>query len=463
MSNTKHSSPKLAKQITNLQIVNLPIELLKPDPENAREHSPKQIRQIAKNEKRYGFLFPVLISADYKIICGHARTAAAKLNGLLEVPTIQVDHLSEAERRVVALADNRLAEKASWNKKFLKKQLELIVELDPQVELEETGFDLAEIEVIEQEPADVDDFRDPVDRLPSLDAGPTITRPGDLWLLDDHRVLCADMLASASLPALMAGCRAHAVFTDPPYNVRVPGHVSGKGATKHRNFAMASGEMTKAEFTTFLMSVCSHVARHSIRGAVVYSCIDWRHWEELQVAARSAGLEMLNACVWMKPTPGMGSFYRSQHEIVLVLRNGNTSHRNNVKLGSYGRNRSNVWQYPNPSSFGRGTDEGKLSALHPTVKPVAMIGDALLDCTKRGDVVLDPFLGLGSTLMAAERTKRRCYGVEIDPRYVDCGIRRWQVHGGGQARHAENNKTFDEIAAERISSPPDNLVEQHHV
>jgi DNA modification methylase len=242
--------------------------------------------------------------------------------------------------------------------------------------------------------------------------------------------------------------RAAMVFTDPPYNVPIDGHASGLGAIHHRPFAMASGEMDKAEFTGFLARACRNLAAFSAGGSLHFICMDWRHLEELLDAGGDAYGELKNLCVWVKDNPGMGSLYRSRHELVFVFKQRDGSHRNNVQLGQFGRNRSNVWHYPGANSFARGGEEGNLLALHPTVKPVTMVADAILDCTERGGIVLDAFLGSGTTVIAAERTGRRGYGLELDPAYVDTAIRRWQILTGGQARHGMSGRCFDDLAGE---------------
>jgi DNA modification methylase len=242
--------------------------------------------------------------------------------------------------------------------------------------------------------------------------------------------------------------RAATVITDPPYNVRIDGHASGLGAVHHRPFPMASGEMDRAQFTAFLSQTCRNLAAFSFDGALHYIFMDWRHAEELLAAGRDVYGELINLCVWTKHNAGMGSLYRSQHELVFVFKHGRNGHRNNVQLGQFGRNRTNVWHYPGANSFARCGEEGNLSALHPTVKPVAMIADAILDCSARGDIVLDGFLGSGTTVIAAERTGRRCYGLELDPGYVDTIIRRWQALTGGSARHAASGRSFDDLTRE---------------
>ena len=242
--------------------------------------------------------------------------------------------------------------------------------------------------------------------------------------------------------------RGSVVFTDPPYNVPIDGHASGLGAIHHRPFPMASGEMNGAEFTAFLREAFCNLAAFSVDGSLHYICMDWRHVDELLAASRGTYGGPKNLCVWVKDNGGMGALYRSQHELVFVFKHGRYGHRNNVQLGRFGRNRSNVWHYPGANSFGRGGAEGNLLALHPTVKPVAMIADAILDCSARGDIVLDGFLGSGTTVIAAERTGRRCYGIELDPVYVDTIIRRWQGLTGGSADHTTSGRGFDDLARE---------------
>jgi DNA modification methylase len=238
------------------------------------------------------------------------------------------------------------------------------------------------------------------------------------------------------------------VFIDPPYNVPIDGHASGLGAVHHRSFPMASGEMDRVEFTAFLVKAFQNLAAFSVDGSLHYLCMDWRHVEELMAAGRDVYGELKNLCVWVKDNAGMGSLYRSQHELVFVFKHGRQGHRNNVQLGQFGRNRSNVWHYPGANSFARCGEEGNLLALHPTVKPVAMVADAILDCSARDDIVLDAFLGSGTTVIAAERTGRRCYGLELDAGYIDTIIRRWQALTGGSARHAVSGRIFDDLARE---------------
>jgi len=432
-----------------LQVVYRPIGELKPDPKNSRLHSKKQIRQIANSIKTFDFNVPILVDRYGNVIAGHSRVLACQELGLTEVPTLCLEHLTEAQIRAFMIADNRLTEIASWDDQLLAEQLQELSLLDLDFDIEVTGFEMGEIDLRiasledEAEPGD-----DPADTLPELPASPPTSKIGDLWLLGRHRVFCGNALKAADYAVLMGKERAVSVFTDPPYNVPIDGHASGLGLIHHRPFPMASGEMDTAEFTAFLRQVCLNLAAFSTEGSLHYICMDWRHLGELLAAGRDAYGDLKNLCVWVKDNGGMGSLYRSQHELVLVFKHGGNRHRNNVQLGQFGRNRSNVWHYPGANSFARFGGEGNLLALHPTVKPVAMVADAILDCSARGDIVLDAFVGSGTTVIAAERTGRRCYGMELDPAYVDTAIRRWQVLTGESALHATSDRSFADLARE---------------
>jgi DNA modification methylase len=419
------------------------------DPKNPRLHPPQQIRLLARSIAVFGFNVPVMIDAQDGVIAGHGRVLAAQKLGLREVPTICLAHLTETQRRAFQIADNRLTENASWDERLLGAQLKALAEVNLEFSLEVTGFAMAEIDLLIEGMAPATEGEDdPADAVAQLSSGPPVSRAGDLWLLDRHRVYCGSALEEEAYHTLMAQTQAHMVFTDPPYNVPIAGHASGLGRVIHRDFVMASGELSEAKFIAFLTQFCRLVAQAAVDGALVYVCIDWRHIGELLAAGRAAGLQLKNLCVWDKETGGMGSLYRAQHELVLVWKSGTLAHQNNVQLGQYGRYRTNVWRYPGVNSFARAKDEGNLLALHPTVKPVALVADAILDASKRSDVILDAFLGSGTTLIAAERTGRICYGLELDPGYVDTAIRRWQTWTGQQARHALSGRLFDDLEAE---------------
>jgi len=432
-----------------LNIISRSIEEIKPNPANPRRHNRTQIRKLARILKRFGFRIPLLIDPNSVLIAGHARLEAARAIGMTEVPTITVDDLTEAEVQAFMIADNRIAELATWDDRMLAEQLLELSRIRPEFEIELTGFEMGEIDFrIEGLSAMAVDQPDPADTISAVEDSarerPAVTQSGDLWLLGQQKLLCGSALDPASFKFLLGEERASGVFTDPPYNVRIDGHASGLGKVRHSDFTMASGEMTEAEFIEFLTKTLRCLIDHTEPGAILYCCMDWRHVWECLAAARAAACELLNLCVWEKHNAGMGSFYRSAHELVLVLRRSGAQHVNNVQLGRFGRNRTNVWHYRGANDFGRGEGEGNLLAQHPTVKPVAMIADAMMDSTRRGDIVLDPFIGSGSSLIAAERVGRRCYGIEIDPHYVDVAIRRWQAWTREAARHAVSGLTFEE-------------------
>ena len=417
------------------------IQHLVPYPRNARMHSKRQIRQIADSISAFGFTNPVLVDRSGTIVAGHGRVEAAKLLGMKKVPTICLENLNEDQIRAYILADNKLAEKAGWDSAILAIELQHLTSLDLGFDVSLTGFEIGEIDLILQESKAEEDEEEPVE----ISRGPAITKLGDVWLLGSHRLMCGDALDDSSYPALMNGQSADVVFTDPPYNVKIDGNVCGKGAIRHREFAMASGEMSEAEFLSFLSKALGLLGRHSKMGSIHFVCMDWRHAGEILTAGKQTYDTFLNLCVWAKDNGGMGSFYRSQHELVFVFRKGLEPHRNNIQLGRFGRNRTNVWRYPGVNTLSRSADEGNLLALHPTVKPVAMIADAILDCSAPGDIVLDNFSGVGSTILAAERTGRTCYRIEIDPVYVDTAVMRWEKKTGEMAIHSESGKYFERM------------------
>ena len=415
---------------------------LKPYDRNARTHSKKQIRQIADSIERFGWTNPVLIDGQDQIVAGHGRVAAAKRLGIEAVPTIRLETMSEVEIRAYVIADNRLAELADWDDEILAIELQALVELDFDVEV--TGFETAEIDLL-IDGLDVAGAIDDGDRIPEVDPSASrVTQAGDLWRLGRHRLLCGDATKRKSFERLMAGERAQMVFTDPPYNVPIDGHVCGLGRIRHAEFAMASGEMSEAEFTGFLETVLGHLAAHSADGALHFVCMDWRHVYELLSASRETYGEMKNLCVWAKTNAGMGSLYRSQHELVFVFKNGSAPHVNNVELGRHGRYRTNVWQYAGVNALGADRDDAL--AMHPTVKPVALVADAIRDCSRRGDIVLDAFGGSGTTLIAAERAGRRGYAIEIDPLYVDVTLERFRATFGEEPVHEASGLTFSELS-----------------
>ncbi len=400
-----NSAPVVDKAANRLAVIYCPIAELKLNPKNPRAHSRKQIRQIARSIKAFEFNVPVLVDSEFNVIAGHGRVMACQLLGRTEIPIIRLDHLSEAQVKAFMLADNKLTENSTWNEGLLAGVFKELEELELDFSLDVTGFETAEIDLriegLSAPPAD----DDPADALSEPQPGTPVSQPGDLWLLGQNRVACGNALEGTSCAALMQAEKAAMVFTDPPFNCPIEGNVSGLGATHHRDFSMACGEMTEAQFTAFLTQALSLLARYSVDGALHYIFMDWRHIAELLAAGQSAYTELKNVCVWVKNHTGMGAFYRSRHEFIFVFKHGEAPHRNNIMLGKFGRDRTNVWMYPSPRTP---SEEGNLLLIHPTVKPVRLVADAILDCTARGDIVLDSFLGSGTTVIAAERTGPRC-------------------------------------------------------
>jgi DNA modification methylase len=405
--------------LSQLTVAYEEIQNLVPYARNARTHSKQQIRQIAESILTFGFTNPVLINRSKMIVAGHGRVQAAKLLDIKKVPTICLDTLTEDQIRAYILADNKLAEKAGWDHSTLAIELQHLTSVDLDFDVSVTGFEVGEIDLILQEASAAETDGEQVE----ISAGPAVTQPGDIWLLGNHRLICGDALDPSTYAALMEGKRADVVFVDPPYNVKIDGNVCGKGAIRHREFTMASGEMSESEFLDFLCKALSHLERNSRNGSVHFICMDWRHAAEVLAAGKKAYETLLNLCVWTKDNGGMGSFYRSPHELIFVFRKGKEQHRNNIQLGRFTRNRTNVWRYPGVNTLSKSAAEGNLLALHPTVKPVAMIADAILDCSARGDIVLDSFSGVGSTILGAEKVGRVCYAIEIDPLYVDAAVK----------------------------------------
>lgn len=428
-----------------LAVIYRSIDSLILDARNPRLHKPRQIKQIAKSIQTFGFNVPVLIDESLHIVAGHGRVLASKQLGIKEIPTISLSHLTEEQKRAFMIADNRLTEISIWDDQILSEQLKELTEVDLNFDIEVIGFDMGEIDLRIQNLSNDELAEEAEEVIPS--SGPPISQLGDVWILGPHRLICGNALESQTYHALMQGDQASMIFTDPPYNVKIDGNVSGLGSNRHREFAMASGEMTEAEFIGFLKTSMELMVANSAKPSVHYLCMDWRHIGEM-LSAATLYSELLNVCVWTKDNAGMGSFYRSQHEFIFLFKNGNGSHRNNVQLGKNGRNRSNVWSYPGLNSFARYAEEGNLLDLHPTVKPIRLVADAILDASRRNDIVLDPFMGSGTTLLAAERTGRRCYGIEIDPLYVDTIIRRWQMYTGSDAVQASSSKTFNSLLGE---------------
>jgi DNA modification methylase len=397
-----------------------------PDPRNARTHSKRQIDQIRSSIEAFGFTNPILADPEGHIIAGHGRLQAARAMGFAEVPTITLSGLSEVQKRALRIADNKIALNAGWDVEILQLELGELAAIDVDIDPTLTGFSTAEIDVILSSAADPDD-----EVIPPLPI--TLrTKPGDIWILGEHRIGCGDGRDAGFLQRVIGnGARVDAAFLDPPYNVRIGGNAVDIGrrpvasGTEHREFVMASGEMSEVEFRSFLADTLGAAARVSRDGAVHFVCMDWRHMDDVSAVGSAIYGERLNLCIWNKSNAGMGSLYRSKHELVFVYRVGAAPHLNMVELGKHGRNRTNVWEYASVNSM-RGSRREDL-ALHPTVKPTGLVADAIQDVTRRGDLVLDLFLGSGTTLIAAERTGRRFRGLDIDPAYVDVAIERWSA------------------------------------
>jgi DNA modification methylase len=437
----------IARQIppsVTLAVELIPIDTLVLGSRQVRTRTKSMIEAMAACILQFGFLIPVIIDADNRIICGKGRVQAARLLGMTEVPCIRITHLSEAERRVFAIAENQLGQLAGWDNETLKLELQELSGMDLSFSLELTGFSSAKIDSIMFSGDSGDSGDRSENAIPALPDRIT-SRIGDLWQLGNGRLLCGDATEAASFARLLGGEKVRCVFTDVPYNVPIAGHVTSGG--KHGEFVMASGEMSDDEFTGFSTQVMVRARENLIDGGLLYYCIDHRHLEHTLAAASAAELERLNLIVWDKKAGGMGSFYRSRHELIFLFRKPGASHVNRVELGKHGRDRSNVWTYEGVNGFGAA--KAKAREMHPTVKPLALVRDAILDCTAKGDAVLDLFSGSGTTLIAAEQVGRRGFATELDPRYVDVGVIRWQEFTGLEARLASTGQTFREVRAER--------------
>ena len=447
---SKQAQPAPKHASLALKVEYLETSSLTPDPANARKHSQRQLARLGAVIAELGFTNPLLIDGKGKLIAGHARLEAAMSRGLRVVPCIRLEHLTESEKTALALADNKLGDMSEFDPEALSAQLKQLCDIDFNIEL--TGFETAEVDILLEMPGF--SIADPSDAVAEPDRGKIpVSRTGDLWQLGQHRLLVGNSLEAASYERVLGGELAAMAFCDSPYNVPIQGHVSGLGAgKKHAEFAMASGEMSEAQFTDFLTAYMLLLVRFSTDGSMHYHCIDWRHLREILQAGAAAYAEFKAMCVWQKTNAGMGSLYRSQHELVLVFKNGTAPHVNNINLGRDGRFRTNCWSYPGANTFRAGRDADL--AAHPTVKPVNLVADTMRDCSKRGALVIDPFMGSGTTILAAQRTGRRAAGIEIDPGYVDVAISRWQVMTGEKATLEGDGRTFGEIEAARQNEEP---------
>lgn len=428
------------------------LETIKPNPRDPRKYDRGDRRRVVAAVRRFGPP-PLVVNPERVILSGNVWLEAARQAGYDEAPVIVAEHLTPAEADAYMLASVRLVERGEWDRQLLGEILLDLSVGELALDLDLTGFEPPEIDVAIEALGAPGDDPDPADE--PAPTGPTVSRLGDLWILGRHRLLCGSALDGESYVKVLDGDLAAVVISDPPFNVRIQGNVSGMGKVKHRDFVMAAGEMTEAEFTAFLVDFLTHAAAACACGALAYIFMDWRHVHELIVASRRVFEKCLNLCVWTKNNGGMGSFYRSAHELCFVFKKAGAVSKNNIQLGRFGRDRTNVWRYPGVNSFGRRGEEGDLLALHPTVKPVAMLADILLDVTTRGDVALDPFVGSGSTIIAAEKVGRQCRAIELDPGYVDTAVRRWQRWTGEVAILEGDGRSFAKIEAVRTAEPGD--------
>jgi DNA modification methylase len=435
--------------MTNLSVAVVPIGELTTYSNHTRSHSKTKITKLAKLINEFGFLIPVLIDADKKeLITGHARLLAAQKLGLSEVPTITVEHLNSAQIKAFRIADNKIMEGSEWNMEALKSELLELEDLDFDLSL--TAFELPEIDMIilgDEERNDSDEV------IPVPPENPIVIA-GDVFQLGKHRIACIDCRDKEAVKTLLEAKPVNLVVTDPPYNVKVNGHVLSH-TKSHTEFAMASGEMSKSEFTNFLTSVFEVFASISVDGSLHYHFIDHKHVEEMLDAGSSVYDDRLNICVWSKTNAGMGSLYRSQHEFCCLFKKGSAPHTNNVQLGKFGRHRTNVWSYPGMNTFSE--DRNELLSAHPTVKNTQMIADVILDASNTGDVVFDGFLGSGTTLIAAEKTERVCYGTEIEPKFIEVIINRFQNESDESVTHVETGLTFEELKTQRLNNELENI------
>ena len=421
------------------------LDMLRVAKRPVRRSDAGHIAEVARSIATFGFTVPILIERDGTIIDGHIRYQAARSLELEAVPCIVVDHLSDTEIAALKVAVNRMAEKGSWDLEILREEL---IDLgEAEIDLTLTGFSAPEIDIIITLDGDDKQTDEPEDAEAVSDA-PPVSRRGDLWLLGPHRLLCGDSTNPDSYSQLMGGKAADCIFTDPPYNIPIAGFVSPKG--KHADFAMGVGEMSDDDFRRFLASVLGKAAEVLVPGGVTFACMDWRNIHLLMLAGADVGLTHINTAIWNKGSGGMGGLYRSAHELIAVFAKGPSPATNNVQLGKHGRDRTNVWTYPGANR--RGSTAAALLGDHPTPKPVELVRDALLDVTKRGDIVLDPFMGSGTTIMAAHTCGRIGYGIELDPAYADLIVRRWKV-GGGPAILDDSSETYDQVAERRRNQP----------
>ena len=429
------------------------LDELTPWPGNPRKRSKRQIVALANSIRTYGAINPIIIDEYGVMLSGHGRHAAGQFLDLETFPTRVITGLTEAQKCAFVIADNKISELSGWDEPLLKTQLEIII--NSNLSIEHTGFSTAETDVIFQDPQE-SKGTDPGDLQETDIAVEVVSRRDDLWICGSHRLFCGDALDPNSYDVVLRGDRAQMIFSDPPYNLAISG-IGGKGKIKHPEFAMASGEMSRQGFTDFLHRVLSQTQAFSVDGAIHYYCMDWRHMREMLDAAEPLFGPLRQLCVWSKDNGGMGTFYRSQHELVFVFKNGSAPHINNFELGQHGRYRTNVWSYPGVNTFaGNGFEQ---LAMHPTVKPVSLVADAIRDCSHRKGLILDPFAGSGTALISCERTGRYARAIELDPRYVDVGVLRWQRVTGVAATLAATGQTWEQVRTVRL---PQSSKEARH-
>jgi len=436
----------------SLRLEEIAIKDISSEGRKTRKLDPAHIQETMTSIQTLGFCAPILIGKESEMIDGAVRVEACRRLGFERIPCIRLEHLSKGEQRVLRLAINRLSETGEWNLTELKLEFAELIVLDEPLEI--AGFSLDEIDHVILD----DDVTPPEAAALEPEAGAEPqAKFGDIYLLGPHRLICGDATDPAMIKALMGDSTqgsVRVVLTDEPYNVPIAGHVTHG---EHREFAMASGEMTDEEFQSFNQKWMAACLPYVMDGGLLATFIDWRGIAHAHAAATDIGLKQLNLIVWSKTNGGMGSLYRSQHELLPIYKKGTAPHINNVNLGKRGRYRTNVWTYPGASSLG--SDARKGLNFHPTVKPTAMLEDALLDITNRGDIVIDPFLGSGSTLIAAHRTGRICYGVELDPRYVDLIVHRYEKLTGEKAQlyREPTDSTVPPPTRAGLVSPEDSL------
>jgi len=444
---------------SNLNVAWRDINSIRPYEGSARKHNRKAKRKLRTLIEKFGQTMPIAIDADGVIVDGHLVYEVFLELGRTEILTITVNLLDPNDVRALRLALNRMGEDATWDQPQLRQEFSELLRFG--YDLTYTAFEPAEIELTFEMDFDaLSDGKDVEDPMGLVEPERQISRVGDVWLLGNHRLLCGNATSLEAVSLLFQAEQARMMFADPPYNVPVSGHVSGLGKTRHREFVEASGELTDKEFAKFLSCYYSVAHEFLMDGAIAFSCCDWRCVKTMISSGEDVGFQLKNLIVWKKSNAGMGSFYRSQHELIPVLKKGTAPHVNTFELGQHGRHRTNVWEFSGMNSFGK--ERSELAHAHPTVKPVDLVIDAIKDVSKRGEIVYDPFSGSGTVLIAAERTGRRCLAVELDPLYVDLGIRRWQTETGGIATHEASGLKFEEIARSIEKSGPLMLPAPHH-